>query len=57
MNAKALLFYILGSVSVIIAVILFFKWLDWKFLLPLALGIAAVVFFWMGSTLSNKNRT
>jgi hypothetical protein len=54
MNAKALLFYILGSVSLIIAVILFFKWLDWKFLLPLALGIAAVVFFWMGSSSSMK---
>jgi hypothetical protein len=54
MNAKALLYYVLGSVSLIIAVILFLKWLDWKFLLPLALGIAAVVFFWMGTSSSNK---
>jgi 5-bromo-4-chloroindolyl phosphate hydrolysis protein len=57
MKAKALLFYLLGAISLIIAMILFFKWLDWKFLLPLALGIASVAFFWIGSSASKKGKS
>ncbi len=54
MKARALIFYILSIVSLIIALVLFFKWLDWKFLLPLALAIAGVIFFWLGSSASKK---
>lgn len=50
----AMLFYILSFVCLIIAMVLFFKWLDWKFLLPMILGIAAVVFYWLGSRESKK---
>jgi uncharacterized membrane protein YfcA len=54
MKAKTLLFYILSFVSLIVALVLFFKWLDWKFLLPMILGIAAVIFFWLGTRESKK---
>jgi len=54
MKIKTLLFYSLGSIALIVAMILFIKWLDWKFLLPLALAIAGVIFFWLGSTASKK---
>jgi uncharacterized membrane protein YfcA len=54
MKARALLFYVLSFVSLIVALVLFFKWLDWKFLLPMILGIAAVVFFWFGTRVSKK---
>jgi len=56
MKGKAFLFYLLGTISFICALILFFKWLDWKSLLPLILGIASVLFFWLGSSTSSKNR-
>jgi hypothetical protein len=55
-KAKTFLLYLLGTFSLIVAMILFFKWLDLKFLLPLALGIASVVFFWMGSSASKKGK-
>ena len=54
MNAKTLIFYILGAVSLVAAAYFFFRWLDWKFLLPLALAVAAVVLFWKGSEAKNK---
>jgi hypothetical protein len=54
MNAKALIFYILGTVLLVAAAYFFFRWLDLKFLLPLALAIAAVVLFWKGSEAKNK---
>jgi 4-amino-4-deoxy-L-arabinose transferase-like glycosyltransferase len=57
MNAKGLIFYLLGAISLIIAIILFIKWLDWKFLLPLALGVGSIVLFWMGSSESKKSRS
>jgi hypothetical protein len=57
MNLKALIFYLLGAISLIFALILFFRWLDWKFLLPLALGVGSVVLFWMGSSESKKSKT
>jgi len=53
-KVKILLFYSLGSIALIVALILFIKWLDWKFLLPLALAIAGVIFFWFGSSASKK---
>lgn len=54
MNAKALIFYILGAVLLVAAAYFFFRWLDLKFLLPLSLAIAAVVLFWKGSEAKNK---
>ena len=56
MKGKAFLFYLLGVISLICAIILFIKWLDWKFLLPLILGIASVLLFWLGSSASSKNK-
>jgi hypothetical protein len=49
MKLKTMFFYLLGTLSLTVAVILFFKWLDLRFLIPLGLVIAAVVFFWIGS--------
>jgi drug/metabolite transporter (DMT)-like permease len=54
LKIKALLSYSLGTIALIVAMILFIKWLDWKFLLPLALAIAGVIFFWFGSSASKK---
>jgi len=54
MTVRTILYYILGALSLIGAVYFFFKWLDFKFLLPLALAIAGVVFFWLGSEAKNK---
>jgi hypothetical protein len=56
MKARALLFYLLGAISLICAMILFFKWLDWKSLLPLILGIVSVLLFWLGSSASSKKK-
>jgi|WetSurMetagenome_2_1015567.scaffolds.fasta_scaffold806248_2 hypothetical protein len=56
MNAKTLIFYLLGIISLIFALILFFKWLDWKFLLPMILGLGSVVLFWLGSSESKKQK-
>jgi hypothetical protein len=54
MNAKALIYYILGAIAIIGAACFFFRWLDWKFLLPLGLAIAAVILFWQGSKVSKR---
>jgi len=54
MTGRTMVYYILGSISLLAAVYFFFRWLDLKFLLPLALGIIAVVFFWLGSEARKK---
>ncbi|MCU0455546.1 MAG: hypothetical protein MUE74_04515 [Bacteroidales bacterium] len=54
MNARKLLFYILGAVSLVAAAYFFIKYLDWKFVLPLALAVAGIVFFWLGSSPAQK---
>jgi hypothetical protein len=54
MNAKAVKYYILGGIALIGAAYFFFRWLDWKFILPLGLAIAAVILFWQGSKVSRK---
>jgi hypothetical protein len=54
MNSKALLYYVLGAASLIAAAYFFFRWLDWKFLLPLVLALAGVICFWKGSVESKR---
>ena len=54
MTGKGMLYYILGTLALIGAAYFFFRWLDWKFLLPLLLAVAAVFFFWKGSRVSTK---
>jgi hypothetical protein len=54
MSGKSLVYYILGVIFLLGAAYFFFRWLDLKFLLPLALLIAAVIFFWQGSRMSKK---
>lgn len=54
MSAKGLVYYILSAIALVGAVYFFFRWLDFKFLLPLLLAIAAVILFWKGSAASKK---
>ena len=54
MNARKLLFYALGAISLVAAAYFFIKYLNWKFVLPLALAIAGIVFFWLGSSPARK---
>jgi O-antigen ligase len=54
MSGKGMVYYILGTIALVGAAYFFFRWLDWKFLLPLLLAIAAVILFWKGSAASKK---
>jgi O-antigen ligase len=54
MSGKGMVYYILGAVALVGAAYFFFRWLDWKFLLPLILAVAAVFLFWKGSAESKK---
>lgn len=54
MTGRSMLYYILGVIALVGAAYFFFRWLDWKFLLPLLLAVAAVFFFWKGSAESKK---
>lgn len=54
MSSKAILLYALSVISLVIALIIFFKWLDFKGLLFLMFGVAAVVLFWRGIVESKK---
>lgn len=56
MNSNAILFYVLSVISLVIALFIFFKWLDFKGLLFLLFGVAAVVLFWMGIKESKKGK-
>ena len=57
MNAKALLWYALSIICLVIAVYFFVKSLDWKIFLVLALGIASVLLFRQGINESKKKET
>jgi len=54
MNTKVLIWYGLSLISLIIALIIFFRGLDIKALLFLLFGVAAVLFFRQGITESKK---
>jgi hypothetical protein len=54
MNGKALLWYALSLACLIIAVYFFIKSLDWKSLVILAFGVAAVLIFRQGIKESKK---
>jgi O-antigen ligase len=54
MSGKGMVYYLLGAIALAGAAYFFFRWLDWKFLLPLLLAVAAVFFFWKGSAKSKK---
>jgi hypothetical protein len=56
MSSKAILLYALSVISLVIALIIFFKWLDFKGLLFLMFGVAAVVLFWRGIVESKKKQ-
>jgi hypothetical protein len=57
MTSKAIVFYVLSAISLVIALIIFFKWLDFKGLLFLMFGVAAVVLFWRGIVASKKKQS
>jgi len=48
MNTKAIIFFGLSLISVIVALIIFFRGLDIKALLFLVFGVAAVILFNQG---------
>lgn len=54
MKAKALLWYTLSIVALVIAVIVFMKSLDWTSLVILVFGVAAVLLFRQGMVESKK---
>lgn len=54
MNTKALIWYGLSLICLIIAIIFFLKSVDWKSLVILAFGIAAVFLFRQGTVESKK---
>jgi membrane-bound metal-dependent hydrolase YbcI (DUF457 family) len=56
MNSKVVLFFVLSVISLLIALFIFFKWLDFKGLLFLLFGVAAVILFWMGIKESKKGK-
>lgn len=55
MNLRAVIFFILSIVAVIIALMIFFKGLDFKSLLFLLFGLAAVLLFRLGVKEMKKN--
>jgi hypothetical protein len=54
MNIKALIFYGLSLISLVIALIIFFRGLDVKALLFLVFGVGAVLLFRQGITETKK---
>jgi hypothetical protein len=55
MNSKALILYGLSLVCLIIALMFFIRSLDWKSLVILVFGVAAVLLLRQGITESKKN--
>jgi drug/metabolite transporter (DMT)-like permease len=51
---KSIIYYVLGVVSAVIAVIIFIKSFDWRSLLILIFGVAAAILFMQGKVESNK---
>jgi len=56
MNTKAIVFFGLSLISIIIALIIFFRGLDIKALLFLIFGVAAVLLFNQGLTEMKKKK-
>jgi hypothetical protein len=56
MTLKALIFFGLSLVSLFIALLFFFKSLDWKAIVILLLGMASVILFRMGIMESKKKK-
>jgi len=56
MNTKSLIYFGLGLISVVIALIIFFRGLDIKALLFLIFGVAAVLLFRQGVSEMNKKK-
>jgi membrane protein implicated in regulation of membrane protease activity len=56
MNAKAIIYFGLSIISVVIALIIFFRGLDIKALFFLILGVAAVLLFSQGMTEMKKKK-
>lgn len=54
MKRKSIIYYVFGVISALIAVIIFLKSFDWRSLLILIFGVAAVLLFWQGAVESNK---
>jgi hypothetical protein len=54
MKGQALLWYALSVISLIVAVIVFLKSLDWTSLIILVFGVAAVLLFRQGMVESKK---
>jgi hypothetical protein len=54
MRGRALLWYALSVISLVIAVIIFLKSLDWTSLVILVFGVAAVLLFRQGMIESKK---
>jgi len=55
MKAKALLWYALSLICLIIALIIFLKSVDWKTLVILVFGVASALLFRQGMVVSKKN--
>jgi hypothetical protein len=51
---KVIIYYVLGVISVVIAVIIFIKSFDWKSLLILFFGVTAALLFRQGIVESKK---
>ena len=51
---RAFIFYVLSVISLIVALVIFFKWLDFKSVMFLIFGIAAILLFRQGVVESRK---
>ena len=51
---RAFIFYALSIISLIVALVIFFKWLDFKSVMFLTFGIAAILLFRQGVVESRK---
>jgi membrane protein implicated in regulation of membrane protease activity len=56
MNTKSIIYFGLSLISVVVALIIFFRGLDIKALLFLIFGVAAVLFFRQGITEMKKKK-
>jgi membrane protein implicated in regulation of membrane protease activity len=56
MNTKTIIYFGLSLISVVVALIIFFRGLDIKALLFLIFGVAAVLLFRQGLTEMNKKK-
>jgi hypothetical protein len=54
MNTKALIYYALGLICLVIAILIFMKSLDWRALVILIFGVASVLLIKQGIEESGK---